>query len=118
MYHRYDIPRKDLMAFSAMGKKFAHKVVYRLYQGVVDKLERGTIKLGRARTIEQIVMSDTSVFRAGEMTARSKERKRLRTEYYKKLVKECRDERAKSLQDASQITRKRKRSGRSKKVMY
>lgn len=69
------------------------------------------MSIGDAKTIVQIVMGDTEVFRGGSMTARAVKRTESRKKYYTELVSVCRLERAKL---TSIVTRKSKKRTRRK----
>ena len=86
LQQRHECRRKNLMSFSINGNKHSHDKIRQLYVHVVDRIERGVIKLSPARTIEQVVMRDRNVFRGGVSTAEANRSIADRTQYYKELV--------------------------------
>lgn len=86
LQQRHECRRKDLMSFSINGNKHSHNNIFKLYSHVVDRIERGLIKLSPARSIEQVVLRSRNVFRGGVTTVTADRSLADRTRYYKELV--------------------------------
>ena len=118
LVHRHGCRRGKLMAFSGGGNRYSHTVVRQLYKDLVVRLEKKEIKLSPARSIEEIIMRDRTVFRSGESTSVAKQRDESRREYYKKKVEECREKRKKAKSKTKRKVQGRKRGKRRKRGKY
>ena len=78
------------MSFSICGDRHSHPKIRRLYGLLVDRIVKGSVKLGKVRTIEEIVARNRLIFRGGETTESSKRALSSRKKHYESLVQEVR----------------------------